>query len=171
MCEYLKSLGFQILDCDAYVKKIYSSSHEILFEIQKNFGQDIVENGVLNRKLLAERAFKGEKNTRLLNSIVHPAVISLCEKDARHPCVLDAPLLFEAKANEKCFKTIAVTANEDVRLKRIMKRDSISDGEARLRMSAQKDEAFYTENADFTIINNGSENIAEQINNILQQII
>lgn len=171
VCQYLQSLGFQILDADKYVKKIYESDKTVLAEIQKNFGKDTVVEGILQRKLLAKRVFSDESKTELLNSIIHPRVLELCKSDAKHPCVFDAALLFECGAKSMCFKTVSVCADTKTRLSRIMERDCITEDEALLRMNAQKSEDFYKENADFIVYNNDESNVKEQINKILEDIV
>ncbi|MDE6385134.1 MAG: dephospho-CoA kinase, partial [Eubacterium sp.] len=72
--------------------------------------------------------------------------------------------------NEMCYKSIAVLAPREIRLNRIMERDSITKEQALARMNAQKDEEFYKTNSDFTVINDGRD-IENQINKILEEIL
>lgn len=168
--KYLSGLGFHILDSDRYVKKIYENNPALLLHLAEEFGNDIFIDGVLDRKRLAKIAFSSKENTEKLNHIVHPEVIALCEKEAKPPAVLDAPQLFEAGAQDKCYKIISVTAPYDVRLRRIMERDSITREQAIERMSAQFSEEYYIKNSDFVIYNNG-ENIEIQIEKIMEEIL
>lgn len=168
--EYFKELGFKVLDCDKYVKNIYDNNLEILEILKKEFGDNIVRNGALDRKALGEIVFSSREKMDRLNSIVHPYVISACEKDADILTVLDAPQLFEAGAREKCYKVIAVLADREIRLKRIMERDNITEEQAISRMSSQYSQEFFTENSDYVIYNN-AENIKQQIDRILEEIL
>lgn len=168
--KYLEELGFHILDTDLYARKVTEKNSPYLSILAKEFGNDIIENGNLNRKLLAERAFKDKESTERLNAITHPAIIELCKRDAVFPSVFDAPLLFECKGEALCCKTIAVLAPKELRKKRIMERDSITEKQAEARMNAQKDEAFYKEHSDFTVINDGRD-IRTQIDNIMEEIL
>lgn len=170
VCKYLSRLGFNILDTDKYVKKIYENNPGITSRLVREFGNDIMVNGVLDKKALAKTAFSSKENTEKLNRIVHPEVIALCERDARPLAVLDAPQLFEAKAQDKCYKIICVTAPYDVRLKRITERDGITIEQAQARINAQLDEDYYISNSDFVVKNNG-EDIEIQIDNILEEIL
>lgn len=171
VCDYLKSLGFNIIDCDECVKEIYENNLPLFSRLRENFGQDIIVNNSVDRKKLGEKVFGNSENLALLNSIVHPAVILRCEEKAEIPSVLDAPQLFEAGAQEKCYKVIAVTAPEDIRLERIISRDGISEKQARARMSSQFDEEYFKKNSDFVIINDGTEDIKKQIDTILEEIL
>lgn len=168
--KYLEEIGFNILDTDIYARKVTEKNSPYLSILADNFGNDIIENGILNRQLLADRAFKNKESTQLLNSITHPAIIELCKKDAKFPSVFDAPLLFECKGNEQCYKTIAVIAPEDIRKMRIIERDGITAEQADARMNAQKDEEFYKANSDFTVINDGRD-IKTQIDKIMEEIL
>lgn len=171
VCDYLKSLGFNIINCDECVKEIYENNPDLFSKLQENFGQDIIVNNAVDRKRLSEIVFSDDKKLALLNSIVHPAVISLCESRAEIPSVLDAPQLFEANAQEKCYKVIAVTAPYETRLERIIKRDGISEKQARARIESQFSEEYFRKNSDFAIVNDGTEDIKKQIDTIMEEII
>lgn len=170
VCDYLLRLGFNILNSDEYVKKIYENNPNLLARLAEEFGNDILAGGKLNRKRLAEIAFSSKKNTEKLNHIVHPEVITLCEKDAKPLAVLDAPQLFEAGAQDKCYKIISVIAPCETRLKRIMQRDGITKKQADARINAQFSEEYYINNSDFVIYNNG-EDIEIQIKKIMEEIL
>ena len=67
--------------------------------------------------------------------------------------VIDAPTLFESKANLFCEKTVSVIAKKEERLKRVIKRDSISKEIALKRFNCQPDSEFYIKNSDIFFIN------------------
>lgn len=169
--EYLKTIGFNIIDCDKIVKDIYENNSPLVNRLAEEFGSEILlENGKINRKALAKLAFSSDENKNRLNSIVHPAVIEECEKKAKGLSVLDAPQLFEAGAQSRCYKIISVIADRETRIERIIKRDHITREQALERIHAQYDDAFYISHSDFVIYNNG-ENIENQIENILEEIL
>ena len=170
ICKELKKRGFKIIDSDVIARRLTEKGSPLLSELQKAFGVDIIENGGLNRKLLAKRAFENREKTELLNSIMHPAIIEECKRESEIPCVLDAPQLFEAKAENECYKTICVTAPLETRLERIISRDNISREQAMQRINAQLSEEYYISHSDYVIENNG-QNINEQINSILEVIL
>ena len=170
ICKELEKRGFKIIDSDLIARKLTEKGSPLLSKLQKAFGEDILENSELNRKLLAKRAFENKEKTALLNSIMHPAIIEECKKESEIPCVLDAPQLFEAKAENECYKIICVTAPLETRLERIIKRDNISKEQAMQRINAQFDENHYINHSDYVIENNG-QNINEQINRILEEIL
>ncbi len=156
-------MGYHIVDTDKIAKKIMEKGGEALPLTAKEFGKDIIkEDGTLDRKLLAQRAFKDRESTQRLNKITHPLIYekSLLEiqeysEKGYDKFILDAPVLFESNGERFCTKTLAVTAPKEIRINRIMSRDGITREDALLRMNAQHTDDFYTSHADFTLINDG----------------
>lgn len=168
--SYLTSLGFNVIDSDLVVKDIYENNIGLLGKISDEFGNDIIKDNQLDRKKLAQIVFNDKTKLDKLNSIVHPVVIAQCEKLAKPLAVLDAPQLFEAGAQERCYKIISVLADEDIRVKRIMHRDNITRDEALDRIKAQHSSEYYKSNSDYVIYNSG-EDIEVQIDKILEDIL
>ena len=133
-------------------------------------GDDILTDGELNRRLLAQRAFESKEKTDALNRIVHPKVIELCRQQADGLCVLDAPQLFEANAQDDCYKIITVVAPDEMRLERILKRDNLTARQAFIRMNAQFDNDYYIKRSDYVIYNDGRD-IINQIDKIMEAIL
>ena len=137
---------------------MYAPKSPCLFAVSSRFGRDIINtDGTLNRVLLAQRAFSSTENTAALNEIVHPFVLSemLSElKNADGIAVFDAPQLFESGIDAVCDVIVSVIADEDVRLKRIIRRDGITEAQAKERINAQHSEEFFKSNSDFIIENN-----------------
>lgn len=170
VCEYLTKLGFHIINSDEVVKNIYENNLPLLRKLADIFGNDIIKDDTLDRKKLGEIVFNDNERLKQLNSIIHPEVIAKCEQLAKPLSVLDAPQLFEAKAQNKCNVIITVIADKKLRAKRITERDGISCEKAMERINAQLSEQYYIDNADYVIYNNG-EDIKTQIDNILEEIL
>lgn len=168
--EELKKRGFKIIDCDYYVRKAEEKGSPVLEELAAEFGDDILTDGELNRRLLAQRAFESKEKTDALNRIVHPKVIELCRQHADGLCVLDAPQLFEANAQDDCYKVITVVAPDEMRLERILKRDNLTARQAFIRMNAQFDNDYYIKRSDYVIYNDGRD-IINQIDKIMEAIL
>lgn len=147
-----------VVDCDAISKSpgIYDTA--CITELQQAYGKDVAPGGILNRKLLAERAFSNQANKRKLNAITHPRILSAVNREievqlkgGKHIVLVDAPTLFESGFDRYCARILVVTAGEEVRLKRIMARDGITEQAARARMAAQYPQTFYTARADYIV--------------------
>ena len=157
--KILLKKGLFVVDCDEVSREITKKGSQTNLELAAAFGEDIIlENGELNRALLAKRAFSNPENTALLNSITHPKIIDLIKEkiestDSRY-IVLDAPTLFESGADKLCDKIICVIADKEIRIKRISERDSLSCEQINARISAQKEDEFYINRSDAVIYNN-----------------
>ncbi len=153
-----------VIDADALAREVVEPGSECLKRLVEEFSEDILqEDGTLNRRQLAKRAFATPEDTKLLNSITHPYIIERTKQilmtleQMREPAaILDAPLLFESGMNAVCEFTAAVVAPAERRLQRIMQRDGLTEAQARERMAAQQGEEFYIARADRVIYNDGS---------------
>lgn len=155
------------IDADLVYRELLENKGELLFELREAFGESILdERGMLDRKRLSEIVFSAEHKDEclpMLNRITHSAVIAETErrieilKDTGVPAVIfDAPLLFESGFDKRCDTIIAVLADTETRLNRIMARDSITREFALARISVQLPDSFLEERADHIIVNNGS---------------
>lgn len=151
--------GIKVIDCDLYASKATEKGSEGLSALVKAFGKEILNiDGELNRKALARIAFSSYDKTQLLNKTILPFIkeLVLAEIDT-DKVLLDAPTLFESGMDKICSKTVAVLADKDKRLKRITERDSISVGDATIRINGGKNDEFFKNNADYVIYNNEDE--------------
>ncbi len=158
--EFFKEYGFFIINCDKIAKDVVESDREILSKLSDAFGKDILEGGVLNRKLLAFRAFKDASSTELLNNITLPYIIKKI-KELISGCkstyiLLDAPTLFESGADSMCSMTVGVVCDPKTRIERIISRDNITEQQALSRVSAQKSDDFFRNNCTYIIENNSN---------------
>ena len=173
LTETAQNLGFKVIDCDKVARKAVEKESEGLKALVKVFGTDILlENGELNRKALARKAFATLEQTETLNKTLFPFITELVEKEFDSELILlDAPTLIESGLNKKCDKVIGVWADPEIRLKRICERDGLSLEDAKIRLNAGKDESFYKENTDILIYNNGEiPEFRKEISEILTEI-
>ena len=70
---------------------------------------------------------------------------------------IDAIALFESGLDSLCDVTVAVTAPEEDRVRRLMARDAISEDYARSRIAAQHPESWFRERCTHTLENSGTE--------------
>lgn len=78
-------------------------------------------------------------------------------QNGQHFILLDAPTLLESGIDKICSKKIAVLADEELRLLRILRRDGITEEQARARMKAQHKDSFYSLRCDYVLKNNDTE--------------
>ena len=162
--ERLKSLGALVLDADIISRQVVEPGTEGLEQIIALFGGSVINpDGTLNRKAMAKLVFADEEKRLLLNSIIHPAVLNTlkdktAEEKKKNPnrvIVWDVPLLIEVGWNEFVDSVWLVTAPENVRIERIIRRDNCTAEQAEMRIRAQmsEDEKLKYSN---DVIDNGS---------------
>ena len=162
----LKEKGAFIIDADSIAHDIILKGKPAYNELIGFFGDSILGNNrEIIRKKLGEIVFnEGKDKLNFLNECTHKYIyeeiknwVEESEKNKISVVVIDAPLLLEGNFKNLCNEIWAIYANEDVRLKRIMERDSIDKEHALNRINAQRTWNNYKKWAD--IIINNSEDI------------
>lgn len=156
-------MGVPVLDADRTARAVTAPGSPVLGELARAFSPEILRpDGSLDRAALAKRAFSAPEQTALLNRITHPPILRRIREEldafARSGAalaVLDAPTLYESGADRMCSAVIAVLAPADDRLRRIMARDGLTPEQARRRIAAQPEDAFYRRRADYILENAG----------------
>ena len=146
-----------VLDCDAIYHELLKTDEDLLRAIENRF-PGTVADGELNRKKLGSIVFADEKALLDLNAITHAAVkdeVLRRLKEAPRLAAIDAIGLFEGGLAEICDVTVAVTAPEDARIRRLMARDGISEEYARARIAAQHSDDWYRQRCRYVLENAG----------------
>lgn len=149
--------GGLVLDCDAIYHELLRTDDAMLRAINARF-PGVVEAGALNRKKLGTIVFKDSQALLDLNAITHKAVkAEVLRRLASAPALaaIDAIGLFEGGLAELCDVTVAVTAPEEDRVRRLMARDGITEDYARARIKAQKDGSWFREQCQYCLVNDG----------------
>ena len=159
----LEQQGALVLDCDAVYHELLENDPALLGELEQAF-PGTVRKGVLDRKALGAIVFADAAKLEALNAITHRAVIHEVERrladfamQGGELAALDAVELISSGLGAKCDLTIAVLADEELRVERIMARDGIDRQAACRRVRAQKTEDYYRDNCDAVLYNNGGE--------------
>ncbi|WPJ92867.1 dephospho-CoA kinase [Corynebacterium sp. UMB2355A] len=159
----LRERGFVVVDADRIARDVLQPGSDALKEVAAAFGDDLVDaSGVLNRKLLAQRAFVSEEQTQKLNSITHPAIrkessrqFDAAEAEGARVAVYDMPLLVELGLHRQMDFTVVVDVNEEERVRRLVQLRGLSEADARSRIARQIDDDDRLAAADYVIDNNG----------------
>ena len=170
--------GYLTIDTDMVYRDITGKKSQCFDALVAEFGNEILnQNGILDRKKLGDIVFSDREKLKKLNSIAHKHVLSEVRASIENAAtadfkgvVVDAPLLFESGFDSDCDLVIAVIASKDIRIERIMKRDSISFEAALKRVNSQLSDEFLISRADFLIENNGdTEALEDTVKNILSK--
>jgi len=152
-------MGGCTIDCDALYHELLKSSAEMRLEIDGEF-PGVIRDGILDRKALGRIVFNDAKALGRLNEITHKYVAREVEKilaearcEGKTLAGIDAIALIESGLSKMCDVIIGVIAPVEHRVRRLMEREGISREYALLRISAQKDDAFFKRNCDYVLEN------------------
>ena len=175
---FFKKLGAGIFDADEVSKKTAQKGRPVYKAIVRLFGKEYLQkNGELDRKRLARRVFAQPKDLRMLNTLIHPAVIMelfRTLKGLRHKkgmLVLDVPLLFESKM-EKLVDVIVVVRSSQKNIFKRARLKGVRQDLAEKILSAQWPMKKKTDRADFVLDNNGNlKELEARVRRIYGQIL
>lgn len=153
----LESLGAVTIDCDALYHQMLDADQDLRQEIGNAFPGVFAADGRLDRQRLGQEVFASKERLERLNAIVfrymEPELRQRLADNAGGLVAIDAISLLEGGLDRLCDRTIALTAPLELRVRRIMARDNISEQYARLRISAQKPDEYYRERCDLELNN------------------
>lgn len=169
VCQFFEILGVPVYYSDQRAKGLMHSDEVLMAQIRQAFGRDIYsEDGILNRKALAAVVFADPGKLAALNGMVHPAVFRDFDRWAAArkevPYVLkEAAILFESGSYRDCDYTILVKAPRELRIRRVVGRDGISEEEVVRRMDAQMSDEDKEARADFVVLNDEAQLLIPQV--------
>ena len=150
VCRQFSDSGFAVINADKVARKVMEKGSPCLEKTCEVFGNVKDADGNLDRKKIASIVFTDREKKKIYEGIIFPYIteeivreIKGFDESGEEYVILDAPTLFESGAACLCDKIISVIADEDIRLERVLKRDNISENEAKLRISAQGNDEFY----------------------------
>ncbi len=173
VASYIASKGIPVYIADEEAKKLMDSK-QISTKIQAIFSENILTiDGTLDRKKIAAIVFNSPEKLSKLNAIVHPEVkkhfrnwLNLHKKA---PFIIkEVAILFETGGNLSCDKVILVTAPEEIRIQRAMKRDNVDRDSVLKRIQNQLPEEEKISKSDFVVHNIDLQNTFIEIDQILK---
>ncbi len=169
----LKELGATVVDADLISRQVSQKGGAAYAEIVDAFGEGILnEVGEINRQELGKIVFSDRQKLELLEEITHKHILRTMQdevEECKTPVViLDVPLLFQCDFPIKCDLTVAVIADREVRISRIMERDGVSREMALARIKNQIADDDFMVLADMVFENNGDiKKMEEFANNLI----
>ena len=151
-------------------------AHEILDNITEFYGKNVFTNGKIDRKKLGDLIFSDKQMKKNLENIVHPKIKERLDKifkenEKAEFLFVSVPLLYETDFYKLFDKVVFVSSEENIRLERLMKRNNLTQEEAKIRIEAQLPENVKIEKADYVIKNNSTiEELENQVNAFLNSI-
>jgi len=169
VCRLLEAHGLTVYDCDSAAKRLMRSSAEVVSQLKNLIGDDAyTDSGELNKAVVAQFLLASEANAKAIDNIVHPAVFRDFEESGQE--WIESAILYESGADRLVDHVVVVTAPEEVRIDRVMKRDGITNEKARQWLARQWPQEKVKALADFEIVNDGIQPLNPQIDDLLSHI-
>lgn len=162
VCNLLRQHGIEIFDCDSSAKFLMRNSESLKEALKKAVGDDAyLADGTLNKARISRFLLQSEANAKIINGIVHPAVAEHFRNSGQD--WMECAILFESGFDSLVDKVVCVTAPLETRIQRVMKRDGISRLQALEWINKQMPQEEIIRRSDICIDNDGSTNLADQI--------
>jgi dephospho-CoA kinase len=172
---FFSELGVPVYDSDKEAKILMVESETVRRELINLFGEEAFIDKKLNKTHISSIVFKEKEKLAELNAIVHPAVrnhfAQWVEQQSSDYVIQETALIFENGAQENYDAVILVTAPENVRIQRVMKRDGASEVEIRARIAHQMSDEQKIALADFVIENHELKSTKMAVNTIHKELM
>lgn len=170
----LRLLGYDVYDCDSNAKLLMNASTRIQSQLIDAFGSEVVSsNGEINRRRLSDIIFRDKTSLNTINGIVHPAVKEdinqrLSESKSKLYFV-ETALPQESGIDKMCDHIWLVDASKDIRISRVMARNSFSQEQVEERMRKQ-DYSKLDDSKTIIITNDNHSAVLPQVVKALNEI-
>ena len=175
VANFFKDLGVPVYIADIEAKALMNRSKIIKRKLIQLFGDQAYIDTSLNKPFIASQIFNNKALLQQMNAIVHPKVAkhfaNWVRKQNSDYVISEAAIIFENGSYKKYDVIITVVAPEDVRLKRVVKRDDSSADKVKAIMKNQWSDKQKTELSDFVITNVNLEDTRLQVGKIHTKIL
>ena len=167
-------LGIPVFDSDREARELMQIDPELTSLIRERFGASIYIDQQLDRKRLGAIVFNDPKALDDLNSLVHPAVRKAfsdwADRQSSPYVLMESAILMESGGYKNFDRIIVVSAPEELRIQRVMKRDGSGEEAVRARMRNQAGEEERLKIADHVIVNDDSQLVIPQVLSIHKEL-
>lgn len=179
VCKVFSAMGIPVYYADERAKMLYHSESDLLCELTSLLGDKIVSEGVLQKALFAKIIFSNPRLLNKVNEIVHPYVLkdflawkSECQQRGNSLIIIESAIILDAQIFRNCIDGILVVdAPIDVRIARVIKRDSVDERQVIERINRQMGSADMLSKADYIIFADGKRAVLPQICDVLKQLV
>lgn len=177
--DYLKQLGFEVIDADVISREVLNIYPEIIKNIRIQFGEEFFDcKGTLDRRKFGNYLFKNKNKLLEYEAIILPKIemeiftrLEQMEEKGKAVCFLDAATLIEKHLHNKMDKNILIWVDSKTQIKRISKRDNMDLENVSQRINSQMNLDEKRKYVDYIVDNsNGLENTKSQVSNILIEL-
>ena len=174
--DIIRSLSIPTYSADEAGRRLLNTDPKIIEGVTQLFGVEAYENGLANRPFIAQVVFQSKEKLEALNRIIHPVVMDDFQgwrkkkaEQGFRVCVRESAILFESNTYRDCDLIFCVTAEDDIRIARVMERDGVSKEKVLERMGNQLPQREVASRSNMVIDNSGRRAIIPQVLKALTQ--
>ena len=181
VCQLFKKLGAKVISLDELSRQVVTPDSKGLNQLIECFGDGILNaDKTLNRKALRDILLKDKANQQLIEDILHPKILEKMQMEIKKTknkvIIVEIPLLVEKNLNYLFDRAIIVNCNEKNQLKRLIKRENISEKSAKQQISAQisaEERLEIAKKLPTDVIENNSQifEMEEKVANLYQKLV
>ena len=177
ICQILKNYGYQIYNCDIKAKTLMDNSISIKSALSNKLCPSVINNdGSINRKILADIVFNDKDKLNILNEIVHyyvkEDIIKWVNENTSNlstsKLFIETAILYQSGIDKIVDEVWEVTASEETRINRVIKRNGLSRTEVISRIESQVYIPSKIHPKTKTIINDSNKPILPQLTTLLE---
>lgn len=167
IAKVFEKLNIPVFYADTEAKILLNNDKEIQNELKTKFGEEIYDQGMLDKKKLASIIFHDQGKLQTVHHIVHPRVRKVFTEWADQQdtpyVIMEAAILFESGGYKYMDDNILVYAPEELRIQRVTKRDNVTAADVKARMRHQQPDEEKINKADWILYNDGTRMLLPQI--------
>ena len=175
VAQIFEVLGIPVYCADVEAKRLMNEDTRLRSSITRIFGEQAYTNKNLNTKYISSIVFSDPLKLEQLNAIVHPATKDDGEnwmnRQTTPFAIHEAALIFEANVADRLDYVIGVSSPNELRIKRSMERDNVSQEDVLQRMNKQLDEEIKMSKCDFILINDEKQLLIPQVLDLHEKLI
>jgi len=167
VCSIFKHIGIPVFHADIHGKQLFLDKN-IKTKLLSHFGNEIFTDNEIDTKKISEIVFNDNKKLEEINSIMHPAILDLYIQwldtiKSKPYSIIEAAVLFESKVDFELDHIMLVTAPEELRIERSIKRDKTTREAIKMRIDKQMPETEKQKLSNSIINNDGTELLIPQV--------
>ena len=174
--DFFEDLGAVVVDADLLAREVIERGTEGFDEIVAAFGDEILTNGILDRRKLGEIVFADQAARKTLEEIIHPRVAEAFEEIVESSpqdsvIIYQIPILVETQGRDRFDYVITVEASLENRIARLKER-GMKSYEIEARLKVQASDAERASIADAVFNNDGDlDQLLRQAENIYEDVL
>jgi len=154
--KWFSEHNFSVFDADKIGHALFNKQY-FINKIKDVFGKEIIVNGFVDRAKLGKIIFNSADKRKQLNDLLHPEIRKrmqhIVDASSQNILIFEISLLFENGLQKAFDFIINISARNEIRIKRIIERDGITEIEAQKRINSQMSEFDKQNLADINIVN------------------